>query len=102
MSSRNLLFTYYSTNYLLQIVPEEILQPFVPGRDGEQYDVYDAEEVARVDDEDELPRGHLVARLHRDRERHGHEQENPDGVVSVRVIARVDEPLLSVCCAVIK
>ena len=84
-------------------VPEEILQRFVLGRDGEQDDVYDAEEVARVDDEDELPRGHLVARLHRDRERHGHEQENPDGVVSVRVIiARVCEPLLSVCCAVIK
>ena len=58
--------------------------------------MYEAEEVARVDDEDELPRGHLVARLEREGERHGHEEQDPEGVVSLR-IARFDEPLCSLC-----
>ena len=82
-------------------VPEEILQRFVLCGDGEQDDVYEAEQVARVDDEDELPRGHLVARLQREGERHGHEEQDPDGVVPVGIV-RVDESRLSACRAVIQ
>ena len=69
------------------------------GRDGEQDDVYDAQQVARVDDEDQLPRGHLVARFQRQRERHGDEEEDPDGFVPVRVIIG---PLRTLSCIVIQ
>jgi hypothetical protein len=48
---------------------------------GEQNDVNDAEEMARIDDEDKLTRGQLVAGLQGERERHGHEKQNAHRVV---------------------
>ena len=48
--------------------------------------MYEAEEVARVDDEDQLARRHLEARLQREGERHRHKQQYPHRRVVVGVV----------------